>query len=208
MRNSCRGFSLLEVLVVLAIIGVLAAIAVAALGSYLQKYRLNASVREIAGSLQLARVKAVTSNFNVTFAFQTAVPETYQVSGTEDRNGDGTLQVWEDMNGNNGIDGLADTDGDPSRLESPTLYNEDRRLSYGNFGTSGVPSPLPEGDDVSLYSGSTITITFNPYGTLASYSAHCIPLQNPRGMTQAACVNASGLVGLWEVRGGAWVQIQ
>lgn len=55
------GFTLLEILVVLATIAILLGIAAPSVGSALRRYRLNAATREVAGQIRWARLKAVTA---------------------------------------------------------------------------------------------------------------------------------------------------
>ena len=100
-RRLSKGFSLIETLVVIAVLGILVAISIPALGRYYQEYRLNTVAREIKANIQFARLKAITSNFNVVFTYNLGsggTPDTYQISGDENSNG-GALQAWEDING-------------------------------------------------------------------------------------------------------------
>ncbi|HSE40002.1 MAG TPA: GspH/FimT family pseudopilin [Acidobacteriota bacterium] len=208
--RSNKGFSLIETLIVIAIIGVLVAISVPALGRYFQEYRLNAAAREIKSSIQFARLKAVTSNFNVTFTYNiggSGTPDTYQVTGSENVNG-GSLDPWEDLNGNGVADGLADANDDPSDgAERPTLYQEDKRVIYGNFGTTGV-STLPTGSS-DLSPTSPIQITFTSKGNFSStYAGNCISLQNTMNMVQAVCVYPGGYTRLFKRQdSGSWLEV-
>ena len=67
--QSRRGFSLLELLVVLAILSVVGGLAVGQLTPLVSQARFNAGVRKIVSDLQLVRMRAIARNhrFRVTF---------------------------------------------------------------------------------------------------------------------------------------------
>jgi prepilin-type N-terminal cleavage/methylation domain-containing protein len=208
-RGRERGFSLIELLIVLTILAVLIAIAVPALGTYYQEYQLNKSAREVKANIQLARLKAVTSNFRVNFTYNIgsgATPDTYQISGQE-HVGAGALQPWEDINGNGVNDGLADGDHNLTNgLERSTLYSADRQVQNCSLGTNGI-SALPNGS-TDLSPGSSITLTFDPKGNVTSdYSGNCIALENAASMHQAVCVYQGGYTRLFKWQGSSWLEV-
>jgi Tfp pilus assembly protein FimT len=196
-------------LIVLAILGVLLGIAIPALGSYAQESRLNKAVREVKANIQLARLKAVTSNFRVVFTYNlgSGTPDTFQISGNE-HSGGGALQPWEDINGNGVNDGLGDNDGNAANgLGRPDLYSSPRRVDYASFGTDGI-STLPNGSS-NLSPDSPITMTFDPKGDVTSdYSGNCIALENVVKMIEAVCVYQGGYTRLfkWQAN-GSWQEI-
>ncbi len=65
-----RGFSLVELLIVVGLMAVMMAIAVTGLRSQLPKMHMNGTARDIAGRLMMARLKAVQNNgaYGVSFA--------------------------------------------------------------------------------------------------------------------------------------------
>ena len=64
--NSQRAFTLLEVLVVIAIVGVLAAIAAPSFTPTIQRYRIKQAVEDMTATLYLARSEALKRGGNIT----------------------------------------------------------------------------------------------------------------------------------------------
>ena len=68
MRNN-SGFTLIELAVIIAIVGVLAGIAVPSFVGWLPKYRLSSSADDIQSLVQNARLRAVKENAHVAVLF-------------------------------------------------------------------------------------------------------------------------------------------
>lgn len=72
---SARGFSLVELMLILAIISILAAFTAPNLPRWTASVKLNSSVREIASELQLARMKAIAQNTSISVCFYKPSPD-------------------------------------------------------------------------------------------------------------------------------------
>lgn len=73
-----RGFSLVEMLIVVAIVAVMAAVALPNIGQYIRNYRIRGAAQDVAGALQTARSRAIMSNTNAGVSFVVADADSYR----------------------------------------------------------------------------------------------------------------------------------
>jgi prepilin-type N-terminal cleavage/methylation domain-containing protein len=64
LRRPERGFSLVEMLIVVGIVAVLAGVALPNIAQYIRNYRIRGAAQQVAGELQAARSKAIMTNTN------------------------------------------------------------------------------------------------------------------------------------------------
>lgn len=84
------GFTLIELIVIIAIVAIFAAIAVPNFLSYMPKYRLNGAARQVMGDLMAARMKAVKENTTVTVKWDNANQYKILTDGGEEK----TVNIW------------------------------------------------------------------------------------------------------------------
>ena len=102
-----RGFSMAELLIVAAVIGVIAGIAIPSLSGALERNRLRAGADLMAGQLRAARLAAITRNASFRVRF--------------DCPGPGAVRVLA-VTGNAAIDDAADRCSNTVANDGPTVY--------------------------------------------------------------------------------------
>lgn len=69
VTEDTRGFSLIEVLTVVVIIGIVGAFVAPMVLNYLRSYRIQGAANRVAGEIQTARIKAISKNVNLGVMF-------------------------------------------------------------------------------------------------------------------------------------------
>ncbi len=152
MIRENSGVSILEVMVVIAIIVIMSAIAVPSYIGWLPKYRLSTSARDVLSDLEFARGAAVKENASVVFEFNTD-NDTYNV--WVDNGALGNRDNW-----NQDVDerSIRSRQMPPDVNISTVSFPNDRVRFNGN----GFPETEP--DPPAALGGGTITLT-NDTGT-------------------------------------------
>jgi type IV fimbrial biogenesis protein FimT len=91
LHNKQSGFTLIEMMIVIAIMGIFAGIAIPNYLSYMPKHRLNGAARQVMGDLMLARMKAVSQNNEFKIFFL----NNHEYTILDDDDNDGTADAGE-----------------------------------------------------------------------------------------------------------------
>src|SRR5947207_1891214 len=84
LRRCHRGFSLVEIMVVVALIGVLAGVAIPAISGGLKQYEVLSAGQQVASTIRTARWQAVAKNKNLQIRFDYPAGGEYQVVDAAD----------------------------------------------------------------------------------------------------------------------------
>ena len=136
------GFTLMEMMIVIAVIGILSAIAIPAFLSMLPGMRLNGAARMVMSDLMAARMKAVKNNNNFKVFFNSPSANQYR--------------ILDDKNNNGNVDSGEPITTPPKNIQ--TDYPDVTIVS-----ASADPVFIPRGT-VKAFTNSTITLQ-NPSGT-------------------------------------------
>ncbi|MBZ0253515.1 MAG: prepilin-type N-terminal cleavage/methylation domain-containing protein [Candidatus Methylomirabilis sp.] len=192
-RRGRDGFTLIETMVVVAVIGLFTAIAVPNLQGWNDRARIRRGTQDVAGVLQLARLKAVQGSADVYVDFGLgAGPSDRFVTAFRDADGDGNYDSGEELD---------DDIPMPAALGSRAGVRLPQGVFFGpaagvTTDASGAAIPA-DGVD---FSGQN-RVRFRRNGTA---DAGAVFVMNGRGHQYAVEVGAAGSIRTRRRAGGAW----
>ena len=193
MKCSVRGATLTEVIISLAVVGVLTALGLPALTRTLPNYRLASAARNLLFSIQEAKARAVYRRIVCYLDFD------LDVDG--DVNSEGCM-LWEDDNGNRHKEDNEKSEGVLDLVHFPGVHYQafPSELGGPERGPNNTKIDAGGGDGISF---SQNRIKFNPNGTS---STGTIYLHNRNGRTFAIRLRHNGYAQTWYHDGYGWVR--
>jgi len=196
-RRGGAGYSLVEVLLALALLGMLTTFAAPAFGDALARARAMAAAREMASEMARLRAEAIAKHHRVALRF---VPVSGRLVFTPYADGDGDGVGAADIAA--GIDPPLGPGRDlPTRFEGADFGLLDQAIP-------GIPpsgAPLVPGSDPVRFGASDI-VTFTPQGTASSGTLY---VSDGRDTVFAVVLyGRTGRIRTWRFDRGAWRWLQ
>ena len=116
-KSNQSAYTIVEMLVVVAIIGIVASFAVPGMTNIVKNQRISATTNEIISTLQAARSEAIKRSTDVSVCFKTT------------ENGNGCNNLGTNVNNANYIYAFIDTDSDQTRDAGEVTIYQSNRLS-------------------------------------------------------------------------------
>jgi type IV fimbrial biogenesis protein FimT len=180
-----NGFSIIELLVILAVLGIATTIAVPGFSILLPNYRLKTAARDLYSNMQLAKMGAIKSNADWAVVFDHGL-NSYSICSDDGGDGD-----W--------------TDGDETVEKTVNMSDYGSGVGYGhgnattNATSGGGAFPV---DDIS-YAGPNNVAIFNSRGLIDNLGY--VYLSNSKNTSYAlGTPSVAGVIVMRKWAGAAW----
>jgi prepilin-type N-terminal cleavage/methylation domain-containing protein len=179
-RNA--GFTILELLVTVAIIGIVAGVALPALSAYYEGCCLKAVMYEITGMIKEAKQNTLVNDSDYAVSFNT---ESNKISLASGQGNDGEWNTADDV-----------------VIRSFRLAGKGGSLSFGYGSCGPVPGLVVSADGVTFPNNTLVC------NTKLTGSSGTVYLQSPSGSFMAIVMNTKDYgYKLWRWDGGKWVRM-
>jgi prepilin-type N-terminal cleavage/methylation domain-containing protein len=84
-QDGSSGYSMIELVVVVSLIVIMAAISIPNIAGYLRNYRIRGATQQLAGEIQTARNKAIARNTNNGMVFRIYDSDSYRINLLDDQ---------------------------------------------------------------------------------------------------------------------------
>lgn len=152
-----KGFTLTELTVTLALLGIMSAISIPSYFSWLPRHRLQTSVRQIYDDMNMARSIAVKTNKNIGIQFDTS-NENYKIFIDEDQ--DQTYGSVEEVISTGTL--ASDVNITGSTFTNNTYVFNSRGMSAGTTGEVRLTNPSGLFFEVHVNTSGCLTIISSP----------------------------------------------
>ena len=173
MMKKITGFTMIEIMITIAIAGILAAVALPSFSNMQKNNCLTTSVNSLVSSLQRARSDAVKRRTNVTVSAASGDwSNGWNITLDEDRNGNGTLDSGEDYDGNGVLNNAAVVQKTTLSCGA-TITGTATSFVYGSDGFINNPGDFTVCDDRPDETGKKLSISLTGRPNLDSKYTGC-----------------------------------